>query len=109
LLDLLSHKSEGGKQFYNYLHQDICQGWRGRDPGINAKSADEVLEAQKHIYECVIARADVFDRLQNVDVTEIRRWDQRRGHTASRMAMPANIAFAGGNGCRMAIRNNETR
>ena len=31
--------------------------------------------------------------------------DQKRGHTASKTAMPVNIAFAGGNGCRMMIRN----
>ncbi len=30
-------------------------------------------------------------------------------HTASRMAMPANMAFAGGNGWRIAIRIKECR
>jgi hypothetical protein len=28
-------------------------------------------------------------------------------HTASRMAMPVNMAFAGGNGWRIMIRNKE--
>jgi hypothetical protein len=39
----------------------------------------------------------------------IGRWDRRRGHTANRMAMAANIAFAGGNDCRMTIMKKEPR
>jgi hypothetical protein len=109
LLDLLGRKSEGGEEFYDYLHQDICQNWRRRDPDINAKSAEEVLEGRKQIEECVITGTDVFDRLRDLDVTEICRWDRRRGHTASRTAMPAKIAFAGGNGCRKVIRKKELR
>jgi hypothetical protein len=105
LLDLLGRKGEGREQLYYYLHQDVRQGWRRRDPGINAKSADEVIEGRKQIYERVVARINVFDRLWDLDVTEICRWDQRKGHTASRTAIPANIAFAGGNGCRITIRN----
>ena len=107
--DLLGRKSERGEEFYDYLHQDICQNWRRRDPGINAQSAEEVLEGREQIEECVITGTDVFDRLRDLDVTEICRWDRRRGHTPSRMAMPAKTAFAGGNGCRKVIMNNEPR
>jgi hypothetical protein len=109
LPDLLGRKGERGEQFYDYLHQNICQDWRRRDTGINAESTEEVLKGRKQIYERVIARSDVFDRLQDIDVADIWRWDRRWGHTASRMAMPANIAFAGGNGCRTAVRNKEAR
>jgi hypothetical protein len=107
LLYLLGRKSEGREQFYYYLHQNVCQGWRRRDLGINTKSAEEVLERREQVGERVVASANVFDRLRDLDVREICRRDRRRGHTASRTAMPANIAFAGGNGCRMTIRNKE--
>lgn len=73
LLYLLGRKGEGREQFYYNLHQNVCQGWRRRDPGINAKSAEEILEGRKQIYERVIARTDVFDRLRDLDVTEICR------------------------------------
>ena len=68
LLDLLGRKSERGEQFYYYLHQNIGQGWRRRDPGINTKSAEEVFERRKQINERVVARTDIFDRLRNLDV-----------------------------------------
>jgi hypothetical protein len=109
LLDLLGGKSESRKKFYYYLHQNACQSWRRRDLGINTKSAEEVLEGREQIEECLVASTDVFNRLpvRNLDVTEIGRWDRRRGQMASRMAMHANIAFAGGNACRITIRNKE--
>jgi hypothetical protein len=44
LLDLLGRKSERREKFYYYLHQNVCQGWRRRDPGIDTKPAEEVLE-----------------------------------------------------------------
>ena len=72
--DLLGRKSERGEEFYDYLHQDIRQNWRRRDPGIYAQSAEEVLEGRKQIEECVITGTDVFDRLRYLDVTEICRW-----------------------------------
>ena len=107
--DLLGRKSERGEEFYDYLHQDICQNWRRGDPGVNAKSAEEVLEGRKQIEEYVITGTDVFDRLRDLDVTEVCRWNRRRGHTPSRMAMPAKTAFAGGNGCRKVFRNKGPR
>jgi hypothetical protein len=36
-------------------------------------------------------------------------WGRKRDHTESRTAMPVNIAFTGGNGCRMMVRNKEPR
>jgi hypothetical protein len=74
LLDLLCSKSKGREQFYYYLHQNICQGWRRRDPGIDTKSVEKVLEGREQIDECVVARVDVFDHLKDLHVTHICRW-----------------------------------
>ena len=63
LLDLLGRESERVNQFYYYLHQNVCQGWRRRDPGIDTKPAEKVLEGRKQINECVVAITSVFDRL----------------------------------------------
>jgi hypothetical protein len=101
LLDLLRGKSECRDQFYNYLHQNVCQGWRGRDPGINTESAEEVLERREKVNQCVVASTHFVDRLGKSDIKEIRgnRSEEER-HTVSKMPKPANIAVAGGNGCR---------
>ena len=40
-----------------------------------------------------------------LDVTGICTWELRKASTTSRMGMPVNIAFAGGNGCKMTIRD----
>jgi hypothetical protein len=109
LLDLLGRKCEGREEFYYYLYQNVCQDWRRRDPGINAESAEEILEGREQIYERVVARTNVLDRLRDLDVNEICRWNQRRGHTVRRTAIPANTALAGGNTCRITIRNSEPR
>ena len=71
LLDLLGCKSESREQFYDDLHQNVCQGWRRRDSGINTKSGEEIVEGRKEIQECIIASTDVFDRLLDLNVTEI--------------------------------------
>ena len=63
LFNLLGRKSEDREEFYHCLHQNLCQGWRRRNPSINAKSVEKVLEGRKEIYECIVASADVFDRL----------------------------------------------
>jgi hypothetical protein len=105
LLDLLGSKSERRDQFYDYLHQNVCQGWRRRDIGINAKSAEEVLEGREKVNQCIVASTHFVNRLEELDVREIcSDLRKRPRHTASRMPMPANIAFAGGNGCKIAIR-----
>jgi hypothetical protein len=77
LLDLLGCKREGREKFFYYLDQNVCQGRRRRDPDINTKSAEEVLEGLKNNDECVVATADVFDRLRNLDVTEFADWDRK--------------------------------
>ena len=109
LLDRLGYECERTEKLDDYLHEDICQGGRRRDPDINTKSAEEVLERPKHNDKCVVASADVFDRLWDLDVTEIFRLGRKQEHTASRTPMPVNIAFAGGNGCRMTVRNKKAR
>ena len=47
------------------------KGRRRRDPDIITKSVEEVLEGLKNDDECVVAIVDVFDRLWNLDITEI--------------------------------------
>ena len=79
LLDLLGYECQGRKKLNNYLHESVCQGWRRRDPNINFKSAEEVPERPKHNDKCVVASANVFNRLENVDVTEICRLGSEKG------------------------------
>ena len=73
LLDLLGSKSERRDQFHNYLHQNICQSWRRRDPAINTESAEEVLEGHEKVDQCVIAGTHFSGRLGGLDVREICR------------------------------------
>jgi hypothetical protein len=50
---------------------------RKRDLGINIESAEELFEGREQIYERVVTRTNVFDRLRDSDVTEMCRWDWR--------------------------------
>jgi hypothetical protein len=75
LLDLLGRKSEGREQFDHYLHQNVCQGRRRREPGVDTESAEEVLKGREQIDECIVARTNFVDRLRDLNVREICRWD----------------------------------
>ena len=77
LLNLFGRKSEGGEEFHYYLHQNGFQGLGKRDLGINTESAEELVEGREQIYERVITRTNVIDRLRDSDVTEMCRWDRR--------------------------------
>jgi hypothetical protein len=77
LLNLFGRKIEGGKQFHYYLQQDVFQGLRKRDLGINTESAQVIVEGREQIYERAVTRTNVFDRLRDPDVTEICRCDLR--------------------------------
>ena len=77
LLNLFGRKGEGGEQFHYYLHQNGFQGLRKRDLAINTKSAKELVEGREQIYERVVTRTNVFDRLWGSNVTEICKWDRR--------------------------------
>jgi len=68
LLDLFRSKSERRDQLYEYLYQNVCQGWRGRDPGINTESAEKALERREKVNQCVVASMHFFDRLGELDV-----------------------------------------
>ena len=63
MLDLLGSKSERGDQFYDYLYEDVCQGWCRRDLGINSKSAQEVVEGLEKVNQGIIASMGFVDRL----------------------------------------------
>jgi hypothetical protein len=71
LLNLLGRKGKGREEFHHCLHENLCQGRRWRDPSINTKSIEEVLEGRKEVYEGIITSIDVFDRLENLYVTEM--------------------------------------
>jgi hypothetical protein len=77
LLHLFGRKSEGREQFHYYFHQDGFQGLRKRDLGINTESAEELFEGREQIYERIVTRTDIFDRLQDSDVTKMCRLDRR--------------------------------
>ena len=79
LLDLLSCKGEGRKKFYHYLHQNDRQSRHRRDPDKNPKFAEGALEGLKDNDECVVAGVDVFDRLRNLNVTEICKLGSEKG------------------------------
>ena len=109
MLDLIGSKSERGDQFYDYLYENVCQGWRRRDLGIDTKSAQEVVEGLEKVNQGIIASTGFVDRLKKLYVREIMQMSSEEDrHTASRMPMPVNIAFAGGNGCRMSMRARKT-
>ena len=78
LFDLLRRKSKCREELYHYLQQNVCQGWRRRNPSIDTESTQEVLEGRKQVDQCVIASTDVFDRLWDLDVTEMCQWDRKR-------------------------------
>jgi hypothetical protein len=75
LLHKFGRKSEDGEQFHCHLHQNGFQGLGKRDLGINTESAEELVEGREQIYERVVTRTNIFDRLR--DVTEMCRWDRR--------------------------------
>jgi hypothetical protein len=66
LLDLLGSKGKGSDQFYNYLHQNVCQGRCRRDSGIDTKSGEEVLEGGEKVEQCVVASTHFFDSLRRI-------------------------------------------
>jgi hypothetical protein len=93
LLDLLGSKSERRDQFYNYLHQNVCQGRRRRDAGINTKSAEEVLEGREKVNQCVVASTHFFDRLGELECQGDMQGDGRKRHTASKMPNASEYCF----------------
>jgi hypothetical protein len=81
LLDQIGYECEGRKKFYYYFHENVCQGGRRRDPNINTKSAEEVLEGRKHKNKCVVAGTNIFDCLRDfrLDVTRICTLESEKG------------------------------
>ena len=73
LLNLFGRKGEGGEQLHYYLHQNVIQSLRKRDLGIDTESAEELVEGGEQIYKCVVTRTNVFDRLNDSDVTKMCR------------------------------------
>ena len=107
---MVGRKSERTEQFYYYLHQNVCQHRRERDSGVNTKSAEEVLERREQFDKRVVASTTVFSlTAEHRCQGDIQLEMKEERHTASRMAMPANMAFAGGNGWRITIKKKVGR
>jgi hypothetical protein len=73
---------------------------------MDTKSAQEILEGREKVNQGIVASMHFVDRLGGDRCQgdmQMRSGEDR--HTASRIPMPANNAFAGGNGCRIAIRS----
>jgi hypothetical protein len=95
---LFGRKCEQRNQCYQYLHEDFRHCCRRGDPGINIQAIKNIPDALEQFDESVEACANVFDRLERLGVTSAEMYELRKAQTASRTAMPANIALAGGNG-----------
>jgi len=101
LIYLFRHQGEGGKQFRQYLYDNLGHRPRRRDCGINIEAADEVFDRFKQLDKSVISGADVLDGLMCLHVTRTYMSEINKDHTERRMAKAENIAFAGGKGCRI--------
>jgi len=60
-----------------------------------------VFNRLEQVNHSIVAGANVLECLLHFHVTRARCRDDRKAHTASRMAKPAKTAFAGGNGYRI--------
>ena len=68
-----------------------------RDLGINMEVFEKAFDRLEQFDERLVDGIYAIGRL-NLDVTKIRNWELKKAHTVSRIARPASIAFAGGNG-----------
>jgi hypothetical protein len=73
------------------------QGLRKRDLGINTESPKELLEGREQIYACIITSISVFSCLRLRCQEDMQMGSEYESHMVSRMAMPVNIVFSGGN------------
>jgi len=101
LIYLFRHKGKGGKQLHHYFYDYLCHRPRRRDSGINIEAGHKVFDRFEQLDESVITGADVLDRLMRSHVITMSMSEINKEHTERRMATPANIAFAGGKGCRI--------
>jgi hypothetical protein len=104
---MFSCQGERRNQFYQYLHDDFCHCHRRGDPGINIQTIKEIPDAVEQIDKGIKAGANVFDRLVRLGVTRLEMYELRKAQTASRIARPANIALAGGNGYNKSISDKQ--
>jgi len=101
LFDLFRHQSKGRNEFHHNFHEDLGHGSRRGHPGINIEPVDEVFNRFEQVDDRIVTGADVLDGLTHVHVSRMDTWEITKGRTERRMAKPANMAFAGGNGCRV--------
>jgi len=75
-----------------------------RDLGINMEVFEKAFDRLEQFDERVVDEIYAIGRLIDLDVTKIRNWELKKVQTVSRIARPASIAFAGGNGYKKNVR-----
>jgi len=101
LFYLFRHEGKGGKQLHHNFYDYLRHRSRRRESGIDIEVVHEVFDRFEQLDKGVIASTDVLDCLMCLHVTTMYMSKINRDHTERRMAKPANIAFAGGMGCRI--------
>jgi hypothetical protein len=66
---------------------------------------EKAFYALEHLKKSVLARADIFGCLRAVSIT-INRTKVKRIHTERMTAIPAKIAFAGENTCKISMKTD---
>jgi hypothetical protein len=75
---------------------------------IDLQPIEEVLDRLEQLEERIQARANFLDRLIRLDDTTVHTSELRKVRTASRIAKPVNIVFAGGNSYQKSVRDENT-
>ena len=66
--DLLGRNRQNGEHLSYDLHEYLRHFCSQGDLGINSKPLEEALDTLKQFEERIVARADIFCRLCNIDV-----------------------------------------
>ena len=98
MIELFSCQSKRGEQLHYCFEQYLVRCRCGRDACIYIGTPDEVFDGFEQVDECVKAGISALCCLLHLDVKGYLHTNGRAAHTASRIAMPANINFAGGSG-----------
>ena len=99
LIYLFRHKGKGGKQLHHYFYDYLHHRSHRRDSGIDIKVGYKVFDRFEQLDESDIIGANVLNHLKCSHVITMSMSEMNKNQTERRMAMPVNIAFAGGKGC----------
>ena len=98
MIELFSCQSKRGEQLHYYFEHYLVRCRCGRDACIYIGTPDEVFDGLEQVDECVKVGIRALGCLLHLDVKGYLHRNGRAAHTASRIAMLANITFAGGSG-----------